>query len=96
MIWHLWEHIPPQLKDLVFFLAEIPDITLYPFLLPVDILLSGGATICFIFTPPTHPWFYIICNLQKSGLCPIFQVIYEDVNSTGPTTDTWGTALASS
>lgn len=79
----VWTYIPPQLQDLVFFLAEIPGIALYPFLLAVDILLSGSTTISiwFISAPHTHHWFYIICNLQKSGLCPIFQVIYKDLNS---------------
>lgn len=64
MIWYLCEHTPPQLKDLVFFLAEIPDITLYSFLLPVDILLSGSTTIWFIFTPPYPPLGFI-----SSAIC---------------------------
>lgn len=91
MICRLCEDIPPQFQDLAFFLAEIPDITLYPFL-PVGILLRGSTTIWFISHSPTHPWFYVICNPQKSGLCPIFQVIFEDVKSTGPTVGTWSTA----
>lgn len=90
------EHIPPQLQDLVVFLAEIPSIALYPFLLPVGILLSAAQPSGSSLTPPTHPWLYIICNPQKSGLCLIFQVISEDLNSTVAPIGTWGTALPSS
>lgn len=63
MICHLCEHIPPQLQDFVFLLKEIPDITLYPFLLPVDDLLSGSTTIWLISHSP-HP-LLVLDNLQS-------------------------------
>jgi len=76
--------------DFALSLSELHQIPVNLFLQPVMVFLHGSMT----------PWhisrlsqFYVICKLAEGTLCPIIQIVNEDINNIGPSSDPWGTPL---
>ena len=66
----------PQVQDLAFPLVELQEVPVSLFLPPLPMPLNGSTTACCI---NHYSQFCIICRLAEGTLCPIVQVIYEDV-----------------
>lgn len=64
--------VPPQVQDFALPLAQLHEVQVSPFLQPLD----GSTTLWWI----SHSsQFYVICKLAGGTLCPIIQIVNEDV-----------------
>ncbi|KAK4826285.1 hypothetical protein QYF61_007132 [Mycteria americana] len=68
--------VPPQVQDFALHPVELYEVPVSPFLQPVQVPLDGSTTLWHI----SHsPQFCVICKRAEGTLCPIIQIINEDV-----------------
>ena len=70
------EVIPLQVQDFVFSFDGLHEIPVSPFLQPVEVPLDGSMTLWCI---SRSSQFCVISKLAHGALCPIIQIINEDV-----------------
>lgn len=68
--------IPSQMQDFVFAFVELHDIPVRPFLQPVKVPLNSSPA---LQCADCSPQFGVICTLVENAVCPISQVISEEI-----------------
>ena len=85
--------IPPLIQEFTFHLVELLEVPVNPFVQPAEVPLDGSTTLWCI----SHfSQFCIISELAEGMLCPIIQIVNEDVKQCwcrywlwGYTTNNW-------
>ncbi|GAB0181886.1 cAMP-dependent protein kinase inhibitor alpha [Grus japonensis] len=68
--------VPPQAQDFALPLVELCEIPVSPFLQPVEVPLDGITAFWYII----HSFqFGVICKLAEGTLCPIIQIVNEEI-----------------
>ncbi|KAK4828308.1 hypothetical protein QYF61_025320 [Mycteria americana] len=93
---HILEHevVPSQVKDFAL-LVELHEVSISLLLQPVEVPLDGSTT---LWHTSCSSQFGVICKLAEGTLCPIIQIINEDVEQDWshywPTTRLCATVIA--
>ena len=68
--------IPLQVQDFAFAFVELHEVPVSLFLQPVEVPLNGSMILWWI---SCSSQVCIVCKLAKGALCPIVQIINQDV-----------------
>ena len=67
--------VPHQVQDFALLLAELPEVSVSPFLQPVKLTLDGSMPLWHVHSSQLC----VIGKLAEGTLCPIVQITEEDV-----------------
>jgi len=87
-----WVHgiAASPVQDLAVLFVELHEVSVSPFLQPVEVPLDGITPLCCISHSSQC---CITSKLAEGALCSIIQIICQEVSSIGPSVEPWGTPL---